>query len=54
MPSMDTAWGRRIYDQYEIELATEKPKFKYLGNLDNSEYPGSVAVAESLMKAGPR
>ena len=33
--SMDTAWGRRIYDQYEIELSHEKaPK-------------GSVVAAQS-------
>ena len=34
MPSMDTAWGRRIYDQYEIELAADKPRLRYLGTLD--------------------
>ena len=23
-PSMDTAWGRRVYDQYEIESSVDK------------------------------
>ena len=25
-PAMDTAWGRRIFDQYEIELNVERPR----------------------------
>ncbi len=29
---MDTAWGRRVYDQYEIEVAVEAPKNKYLND----------------------
>ena len=27
---MDTAWGRRVYDQYEIEFEVDKPKHSYL------------------------
>lgn len=29
-PSMDTAWGRRVYDQYEIEFPVDTPRNKYL------------------------
>ena len=29
-PAMDTAWGRRVYDQYEIEFEVDKPKHSYL------------------------
>ena len=53
MPSTDTAWGRRIYDQYEIELAADKPRLKYLGSLE-PDYPGAASVPESLLKAEPR
>ena len=28
--ALDTAWGRRIYDQYEMEVEVEKPKATYL------------------------
>ena len=27
---MNQAWGRRIYDQYEMEVEIEKPKNSYL------------------------
>ena len=27
---MDTAWGRRVYDQYEIGFEVDKPKHSYL------------------------
>ena len=29
-PSMDTAWGRRVYDQYEIEFDVDKPQYNYM------------------------
>ena len=29
-PSMDTAWGRRVYDQYEIEFDIDKQKPNYM------------------------
>lgn len=35
-PSMDTAWGRRIYDQYEIEVEIDKPKYGYLSESKKS------------------
>lgn len=34
-PAMDTAWGRRIYDQYEIEFEVDKPKHSYLSEAQN-------------------
>ena len=35
-PAMDTAWGRRVYDQYEIEFEVDKPKHSYLTEPPNS------------------
>ncbi|XP_023321720.1 uncharacterized protein LOC111696360 [Eurytemora carolleeae] len=31
-PSMDTAWGRRVFDQYEIDIEVKKYRHSYLGN----------------------
>ena len=46
-PSMDTAWGRRVYDQYEIECPDSKPKNKYLnseGDLQQGHTPRQMGL----------
>ena len=35
-PAMETAWGRRVYDQYEIEFEVDKPKHSYLSESSTS------------------
>jgi hypothetical protein len=35
-PAMDTAWGRRVYDQHEIGYDVDKKKPSYLSDLKNS------------------
>eukprot|EP00094_Tigriopus_californicus_P000624 TCALIF_00606-PA protein Name:"Similar to ncs-2 Neuronal calcium sensor 2 (Caenorhabditis elegans)" AED:0.38 eAED:0.38 QI:0/0.5/0/0.66/1/1/3/0/607 len=43
-PSMDTAWGRRVYDQYEIECPDNKPKNKYLGDEGLNKEPKELGL----------
>ena len=35
-PEMDTAWGRRVYDQYEMAFEVDKPKHSYLSEPSSS------------------
>lgn len=43
-PSMDTAWGRRVYDQYEMECPDNKPKNKYLGDEELNKEPKELGL----------
>ncbi len=52
---MDTAWGRRIYDQYEIEVEVDKPKYGYLSKPASSssvDQPPSLTKKKELRDLG--
>ena len=50
-PSMDTAWGRRVYDQYEIEFDIDKPKYNYLLSSTYGE-PKTLTKKQELRSMG--
>jgi hypothetical protein len=47
---MDTAWGRRVYDQYEIEFESDRPRNKYMTSEpeDNREPREEDSLAKPL------
>ena len=51
-PSMTTAWGRRIYDQYEMEVEVEKPKNTYLSGKSRVKKAGCLTKKSELRELG--
>ena len=51
-PSMDTAWGRRIYDQYEMEVEIDKPKYGYLSTKSTIKEPTTLTKRQELRALG--
>ena len=47
-PSMETAWGRRVYDQYEIAFEIDKPKHSYLSEPSTNNQVNFGHKAEHL------
>ena len=45
-PAMDTAWGRRVYDQHEIGFDVDKKKPSYLSDPKNSNMTNFGPKAE--------
>ena len=47
-PSIETAWGRRVYDQYEMEFEIDKPKHSYLSDPSTNNMVNFGLKAEHL------
>ena len=49
---MDTAWGRRVYDQYEMEVEIEKPRNSYLSGKSRKKKAGCLTKRTELRELG--
>ena len=52
-PAMETAWGRRVYDQYEIAFEVDKQKPSYLvdkSNMTNFGQKAEIVERQRLRK----